>query len=154
MKLLEFLIMIAFAIFISSPVSATEVPEGSTVTLSWSIPVTYENGNTLDMIDIGGYQINQTCSDTGSSSILIRDASTDEYVTDPFLEGNNCSYTIATFLTSGLYSALSDSVGAIGVPANSITRPETTTLQLMVPGSIQDITDKCRVDIHCTILGE
>ncbi len=85
----------------SSSVVAENV-EGP-VQLLWSVPVARENGEYLDISEIGGYEIRYKLkTDPDFASILINDAYADSYYFD-HLQGDY-EFEIATFDNTGLYS--------------------------------------------------
>jgi hypothetical protein len=76
--------------------------EGS-VQLLWSAPAARENGEYLDITEIGGYEIRYKSKlDTDHTSIFINDGFTDAYYFN-YLKGEY-DFEIATFDKTGLYS--------------------------------------------------
>lgn len=73
------------------------------VQIYWSVPVSRENGDYLDITEIGGYEVRYKLkSDTNYTSIVIKDAFIDAYYFD-YLKGDY-EFEIATFDKTGLYS--------------------------------------------------
>jgi hypothetical protein len=86
----------------ASSSAAAENLEGA-VQLLWSVPTARENGEYLDISEIGGYEIRyKSQADADFSSIVIKDAYTDSYYFD-YLKGDY-QFEIATFDNTGLYS--------------------------------------------------
>ena len=80
----------------------SEAVEGA-VQLIWSVPTARENGEYLDITEIGGYEIRyKSKSQTEYESVLIKDAFIDSYYFD-YLKGDY-QFEIATFDKGGLYS--------------------------------------------------
>ena len=87
--------------FASSSVAAENL-EGA-VQLIWSVPTARENGEYLDISEIGGYEIRYKSKDnTDFLSVVIKDAYVDSYYFD-YLKGDY-QFEIATFDNTGLYS--------------------------------------------------
>jgi hypothetical protein len=85
----------------SSSVTAENI-EGA-VQLLWSVPNARENGEYLDISEIGGYEIRYKLkSATDYASVVIKDAYVDSYYFD-YLQGDY-QFEIATFDNTGLYS--------------------------------------------------
>ncbi|RYY75297.1 MAG: hypothetical protein EOO52_07700 [Gammaproteobacteria bacterium] len=81
---------------------SSESVEGP-VQLLWSVPTARENGEYLDISEIGGYEIRYKLDeDTNYKSIVIKDAYVDSYYFD-YLKGDY-HFEIATFDNTGLYS--------------------------------------------------
>jgi hypothetical protein len=77
-------------------------PVDGLVTLRWLRPVERENGDYLEMDDVGGYELRyKRTTDTSYQVEIINDAWADSYELD--LEGDY-QFEIATFDTDGLYS--------------------------------------------------
>lgn len=73
------------------------------VQLLWSAPVTRENGDYLDITEIGGYEVRYKLKlDTDYTNIVINDGFTDAYYFN-YLQGEY-EFEIATFDKAGLYS--------------------------------------------------
>jgi hypothetical protein len=73
------------------------------VQLLWSVPNARENGDYLDISEIGGYEIRYKLkSDADYASVVIKDAYVDSYYFD-YLQGDY-QFEIATFDNTGLYS--------------------------------------------------
>jgi hypothetical protein len=86
----------------ASSSQAAENLEGP-VQLLWSVPTSRENGEYLDISEIGGYEIRyKSKTDADFSSVVIKDAYIDSYYFD-YLKGDY-QFEIATFDNTGLYS--------------------------------------------------
>jgi len=86
--------------------SANTVVDGS-VGLYWNVPTHRENGEYLDITEIGGYELRYKLkSEDVFKTIRISDAFTDAYYFD-YLKGDY-EFQIATFDTDGLYSGFVD----------------------------------------------
>lgn len=73
------------------------------VQLFWSVPTSRENGDYLDITEIGGYEVRYKLkSDTTYTSVFINDGFADAYYFD-YLNGDY-QFEIATFDREGLYS--------------------------------------------------
>lgn len=71
--------------------------------LLWSAPVTRENGEYLDITEIGGYEVRYKLkADTNYTNIVINDGFTDAYYFN-YLQGEY-EFEIASFDKTGLYS--------------------------------------------------
>jgi hypothetical protein len=71
--------------------------------IAWSVPTTRENGEYLDITEIGGYEIRYKLKSAQSfTSVVIKDAFIDTYYFD-YLKGDY-EFEIATFDKTGLYS--------------------------------------------------
>jgi hypothetical protein len=82
--------------------TAAENLEGP-VQLLWSVPTSREDGEYLDISEIGGYEIRYKLkADADFSSVVIKDAYIDSYYFD-YLKGDY-QFEIATFDNTGLYS--------------------------------------------------
>lgn len=69
----------------------------------WSVPITRENGDYLDITEIGGYEVRYKLKSAQSfTSVVIKDAFIDAYYFD-YLKGDY-EFEIATFDKTGLYS--------------------------------------------------
>jgi hypothetical protein len=88
----------------SSSSSADDVVEvDGQVAVYWSPPTERENGEYLELDEIGGYELRYKCkSDKEFTSIFIEDGGADAYYFDD-LEGEY-EFELATFDTAGLYS--------------------------------------------------
>ncbi|MET0356769.1 MAG: hypothetical protein ABW044_08305 [Cellvibrio sp.] len=87
--------------FASSSVSSGNI-DGA-VQLLWSVPTEREDGEYLDITEIGGYEIRYKLkSDVSYQSLVINDAFADSYYFD-YLKGDY-QFEIATFDNTGLYS--------------------------------------------------
>lgn len=87
----------------SSAPSADVVEVDGQVAVYWSPPTERENGEYLELDDIGGYELRyKRKNDTEFTSIFIDDGGTDAYYFDN-LEGEY-EFELATFDTAGLYS--------------------------------------------------
>ena len=74
------------------------------VEVHWTAPSQRENGNFLDITEIGGYELRYKLkSDPRFTSVVINDSYIDEYYFD-HLQGEY-EFQIAAFDTSGVYSA-------------------------------------------------
>jgi len=77
------------------------------VALSWVAPVQRENGTTLDITELGGYEIRyKKESDSDYTYVTIKDAWTDKYSFN-WLEGSYV-FQIAAFDKNGNYSSFAD----------------------------------------------
>lgn len=73
------------------------------VAIYWNAPSQRENGEYLDLQDVGGYEIRYRLRNQANyQSVRINDAYTDSYYFD-YLEGDY-QFEIATFDSTGLYS--------------------------------------------------
>jgi len=73
------------------------------VQLYWAVPTNRENGDYLDITEIGGYELRYRLkSDAAYTTITIKDGFTDAYYFD-YLQGDY-EFQIATFDKQGLYS--------------------------------------------------
>lgn len=87
----------------STASSVTPTAIDGAVQIYWSVPVSRENGDYLDITEIGGYEVRYKLkSDTNYTSIVIKDAFIDAYYFD-YLKGDY-EFEIATFDKTGLYS--------------------------------------------------
>lgn len=87
----------------SSAPAADVVEVDGQVAVYWSPPTERENGEYLELDDIGGYELRyKRKNDTEFTSIFIDDGGTDAYYFDN-LEGEY-EFELATFDTAGLYS--------------------------------------------------
>ena len=91
-------------------------PAVHSVSLSWDIPDSRENGSSLEVYEIGGYEIQYKLTDDSSyTSIIINDAQTDSYEVANLAAGTY-EFKVATFDTDNVYSnftgPLSTSVGS------------------------------------------
>ena len=86
-------------------VTITEAaPSMATVTLSWIMPDTRENGESLELYEIGGYEIMYKKSgDELYFSETINDSNTTDHVLEE-LEPGEYEFKVAAFDTDGLYS--------------------------------------------------
>jgi len=90
----------------SSSSSSSTVVDG-TVQLYWNVPTQRENGDYLDITEIGGYELRYKLKGENTfKSIVIKDGFTDAYYFD-YLKGDY-QFQIATFDTDGLYSDFVD----------------------------------------------
>ena len=88
---------------IALTVTAPE-PTTISVTLSWSIPSTRENGETLEQYEIGGYEVLfKKVGDTLYYSETINDGLTAQHVVSN-LEPGDYEFKIAAFDNEGIYS--------------------------------------------------
>jgi hypothetical protein len=88
---------------VASSSASKSVVDGS-VQLYWNVPAQRENGDYLDITEIGGYEVRYKLkSENTFKSIQIKDGFTDAYYFD-YLEGDY-EFQIATFDTDGLYSS-------------------------------------------------
>ena len=82
--------------------------EQTSANLSWSIPDQRENGDPLELSEIGGYEIMyRKTSDVVFETVVIDDQSVSDYVLENLDEGQY-EFLIAVFDTAGLYSDFSD----------------------------------------------
>lgn len=89
----------------SAPVEAAAVD--GTVQLYWDVPTQRENGDYLDITEVGGYELRYKLKGENTfKSIVIKDGFTDAYYFD-YLKGDY-QFQIATFDTDGLYSDFVD----------------------------------------------
>lgn len=87
----------------STTTSANLGPVDGPVQLYWSIPNTRENGDFLDVTEIGGYELRYKIKgELSYTNILIKDGFTDAYYFD-YLKGDY-QFELATFDRNGLYS--------------------------------------------------
>ncbi|RYY04037.1 MAG: hypothetical protein EOO53_03850 [Gammaproteobacteria bacterium] len=90
----------------NSSAAASSTPSGyieGAVQLLWSVPVARENGDYLDITEIGGYDIRYKLkSETNYTNIVIKDGFIDAYYFN-YLKGEY-DFEIATFDKTGLYS--------------------------------------------------
>ena len=96
----------------SDPPPATS---SATVTVSWNIPSQRENGDPLQLSEIGSYEIYYFLENTPSSEgeiVSISDPTTTNYTT-PALSSGTYYFSIATIDSSGIYSDISDYSTAI-----------------------------------------
>ena len=86
----------------TAPVSSTGAIDGP-VQLYWSVPTSRENGDILDITEIGGYELRYKLrGDSSYTTVTISDGFTDAYYFD-YLQGDY-EFQIATFDKQGLYS--------------------------------------------------
>lgn len=85
----------------SSSKSSTATTNG--VTLEWSIPDMRENGEYLELDDIGGYELRyKKATDTAYTTIIIEDGGVDSYTLNKL--SGDYEFSIATYDTDGLFS--------------------------------------------------
>lgn len=85
----------------ASSVASTDI-DGA-VQIYWAVPTTRENGEYLDITEIGGYEVRYKLKSASSfTSVVIKDAFIDAYYFD-YLKGDY-EFEIATFDKTGLYS--------------------------------------------------
>lgn len=71
--------------------------------LYWKVPSARENGDYLDITEIGGYELRyKQKTDTNYKSIIIKDGYTDAYYFDNLT--GDYEFEIATFDVNGIYS--------------------------------------------------
>ncbi len=91
----------------SSKSSSSSPAVDGSVQLYWSVPTQRENGDYLDITEIGGYELRYKLKDdTEYTSVKIEDGFTDAYYFD-HLQGEY-QFQIATYDKEGLYSAFVD----------------------------------------------
>lgn len=82
---------------------------GSTVTLTWAAPSTRQNGDPLNMAEIGGYEVYYFADGTPSGSgtvVNINDPLSTSYTT-PALSAGTWYFSLAVYDTNGIYSDFS-----------------------------------------------
>jgi len=76
----------------------------SSVVLSWTLPDTRENGDALELYEIGGYEIlYRKVGEELFTSDLVNDSQMSEYTVDD-LEPGDYEFMMATVDSDGLYS--------------------------------------------------
>ena len=100
-----------------APVAGNEPPAedpGQVVsaTLSWDIPTERENGDPLDLSEIGGYEIAFKRADAEEYDVLIVDDHTAQSLTIPDLTSGDYEFKIASFDTDGMYGQYSELIRA------------------------------------------
>lgn len=86
----------------------TPVAQKTSASVSWNIPDQRENGDPLELSEIGGYEIMyRKTSDLLFETVIIEDQSISDYVLENLDEGQY-EFLIAVFDTEGLYSDFSD----------------------------------------------
>lgn len=84
--------------------SASSTPVDGSVQLYWNVPTQRENGDYLDITEIGGYELHYKLKGESTfKTVHITDAFTDAYYFD-YLKGDY-EFEIATFDKEGLYSS-------------------------------------------------
>ena len=92
---------------ISSSAASSASSVAGPVNLNWTPPVARENGNVLDITEVGGYELRyRKIADNAYTYVTINDAWTNTY-NFPWLEGNYV-FQIAAFDKNGLYSNFVD----------------------------------------------
>jgi hypothetical protein len=87
----------------SSSSSSTGGLVNGPVQLYWKVPSTRENGDYLDITEIGGYELRyKQKSDSAYKSIIINDGFTDAYYFNNLV--GDYEFEIATFDVNGIYS--------------------------------------------------
>ncbi len=87
----------------SSAASSASTAIDGAVQVYWSVPTTRENGDYLDITEIGGYEVRYKLKSASTfTSVVIKDAFIDAYYFD-YLKGDY-EFEIATFDKTGLYS--------------------------------------------------
>lgn len=83
--------------------SSSAAPVSSDVVIEWYIPTERENGDYLELYEIGGYEIRYKLTSTQDyQSVVIDDGMVDHY--DLGKLSGNYEFQIATFDVNGLYS--------------------------------------------------
>lgn len=76
--------------------------------MSWNIPLQRVNGESLDLSEIGGYEIMyRNTGDLLFESVIVSDSTVSNYLLEN-LESGQYEFLIAVFDTDGLYSDFSD----------------------------------------------
>lgn len=92
---------------LSSSAASSASSVAGPVNLNWAPPVARENGNVLDITEVGGYELRyRKIADNAYTYVTINDAWTNTY-NFPWLEGNYV-FQIAAFDKNGLYSSFVD----------------------------------------------
>lgn len=87
----------------SSSSSKSSTPSTGGVTLEWFIPDARENGEYLELSDIGGYELRyKKVTDTEYTTIFIEDGSVDSYTLNKL--NGDYEFSIAAYDTDGLFS--------------------------------------------------
>ncbi|MGS2724267.1 fibronectin type III domain-containing protein [Porticoccus sp. GXU_MW_L64] len=82
-------------------------PATFSATLSWNIPSNRENGDSLELYEIGGYEIQyKLASDSQYTSVLVNDETRDNYEITG-LSAGTYEFRIATFDIDNVYSQFS-----------------------------------------------
>lgn len=75
------------------------------VTLYWSAPIERVNGEVMVQADIGGYEIRfKKINDSNYESVLINDASVEQYSFNDLDNLDDYVFEVAVFDTDGIYS--------------------------------------------------
>lgn len=94
----------------TSPGSSRGATGTASATLNWNIPQFRENGESLPLGDIAGYEIAyRKLPSDGFSSVTLPDNNTSSYVISDIPAGNY-EFMIAVFDTEGLFSDYSDPI--------------------------------------------
>lgn len=94
---------------ISSSAASSAASVAGPVNLNWTPPVARENGNALDITEVGGYELRyRKVADTAYTYVSINDAWTNTYHFS-WLEGSYV-FQIAAYDKNGLYSSFVDLV--------------------------------------------
>jgi hypothetical protein len=87
-----------------SSVPSMPVHVDGAVQIYWTPPNQRENGEALDITEVGGYELRyKQTSESSYISVVINDSYTDAYYFDNL--GGDYEFEIAAFDTSGIYSA-------------------------------------------------
>ncbi len=87
-------------------------PETFSVKLSWSIPDTRENGDPLEVYEVGGYELQyKLASDPVYTSIVINNGNEQSYEITNLIAGTY-QFRMASFDTANLYSDFTDPLSA------------------------------------------
>lgn len=78
--------------------------------VSWSAPTSKENGTSLDLSEIGGYQIKYKCGADDEQSILLTDNSLESHSFSYSTNAVSCNFSIAAYDVNNLIGVFSPGV--------------------------------------------
>ncbi|MFQ3262039.1 fibronectin type III domain-containing protein [Reinekea sp.] len=77
----------------------------ASVTLYWSAPLERVNGQSMDMTEVGGYEIRyKQDSDDSYTNVVIDDKYTDQYTFIDLSDADAYQFEVAVFDSDGIYS--------------------------------------------------
>ena len=104
----------AGVLFSGCEFKASDDAAGKIVQLSWNIPATRENGESLYPYEIGGYEIKyRNVSDSEYRSLIVEMTDSDELLKGTSVElsdSGTYEFSVAVFDVNGLYSLYTDAV--------------------------------------------
>lgn len=89
----------------SNPTTPSAPVDTASVTLYWSAPIERVNGDSMGMLDVGGYEIRyKQESDSSYINIVIDDKYTDQYTFLDVIDADSYQFEVAVFDSDGIYS--------------------------------------------------